>query len=430
METSLARCGYAVVDCETTGLFPGAHHRVIELAILQLDGLDGPIHEWSTLLNPGRDLGDADIHGIRARDVRDAPRFEDIVGTVLDLLAARVVVAHNARFDRGFLQAELARTGYDVAPLPTLCTIAMSHTVGAGGFGSRLRDCCRAVGIEVAAEHEALADARACADLFRRLAAAAVTNGWVSLTDFGCTAPHQPFDWPVCTAPRAEARPRTAQPVRQPSYLAHLVTQRPNLAGDQDVDADGYVQLLDRALEDRHLSPNEKRDLAQAAQLYDLPGQQLARVHRQYIDALCSAAVADNVITDREVYDLRLVAELLGVVDLERRLQLASDQADAGRGSAVESQVSLSREQLAGKSVCFTGKLLCRRGGTLLTREHAWQLVEQAGMVPAKSVTRGLDILVVADPETNSGKVRKARECGTRIIAETSFWPMIGVEVR
>jgi DNA polymerase-3 subunit epsilon len=50
-------------------------------------------------------------------------------------------------------------------------------------------------------------------------------------------------------------------------------------------------------------------------------------------------------------------------------------------------------------------------------------------MVPTKGVTQNLDLLVVADPETNSGKARKARDYGTRVIAETSFWPMIGIEV-
>ena len=50
-------------------------------------------------------------------------------------------------------------------------------------------------------------------------------------------------------------------------------------------------------------------------------------------------------------------------------------------------------------------------------------------MVVAPRVTKKLDMLVVADPDSLSGKARKAREYGVRIVAETAYWSMIGVEV-
>ena len=58
----LATHRYAVIDCETTGLIPGYHHWVIELAVVQLDDPWTVASEWSILINPDRDLGDADIH--------------------------------------------------------------------------------------------------------------------------------------------------------------------------------------------------------------------------------------------------------------------------------------------------------------------------------------------------------------------------------
>ena len=54
---------YAVVDVETTGLFPGAHHRVAEVAVVQVDDTGRVTGEWSTLVNPGRDLGSQHVHG-------------------------------------------------------------------------------------------------------------------------------------------------------------------------------------------------------------------------------------------------------------------------------------------------------------------------------------------------------------------------------
>jgi DNA polymerase-3 subunit epsilon len=125
------------------------------------------------------------------------------------------------------------------------------------------------------------------------------------------------------------------------------------------------------------------------------------------------------VVTDRERADLTLVAEALGIDGinglLDRPLGAASAEA-SGAG-------------LAGKSVCFTGALSCRYEGELVTRERAQELAESADMVVAPRVTKKLDILVVADPDSLSGKANKAREYGVRIVAETAFWSMIGVEV-
>ena len=68
-------------------------------------------------------------------------------------------------------------------------------------------------------------------------------------------------------------------------------------------------------------------------------------------------------------------------------------------------------------------------GGDTISREQAEALAANAGLVVAKSVTKKLDLLVVADPQTLSGKAKKAREYGTRIMAEMAFWKAIGVPV-
>jgi NAD-dependent DNA ligase len=84
---------------------------------------------------------------------------------------------------------------------------------------------------------------------------------------------------------------------------------------------------------------------------------------------------------------------------------------------------------LLGQSVCFTGEPICKYEGQPVTREMAQALVEQAGVSFAPRVTKKLDMLVVADPNSMSGKARQAREYGVRIVAETGFWSMVGIEV-
>ena len=98
--------GFAVIDVETTGLFPGSH-RIAEIAVVHVEP-DGTVsNRWETLVNPQRDLGPQHIHGIRAADVLQAPVFGDIAHDVMDLLAGRVLVAHNVRFDYRFVSHEL-----------------------------------------------------------------------------------------------------------------------------------------------------------------------------------------------------------------------------------------------------------------------------------------------------------------------------------
>ena len=107
-----AGAGFAVLDFETTGLFPGGHDRVIEVAIVHVTP-DGEIEgRWDTLVNPGRDLGKQAIHHISASDILDAPTFAQIAPDLVELLSGRVLVGHNASFDSGFLDSEFSRIGY------------------------------------------------------------------------------------------------------------------------------------------------------------------------------------------------------------------------------------------------------------------------------------------------------------------------------
>jgi DNA polymerase-3 subunit epsilon len=164
--------GYAVIDTETTGLTPQGN-RIIEIAAVGLRA-DGSVEgEWSTLLNPDRDLGRTDIHRITAREVLAAPRFPDIAGDLVGLLRGRIIVGHNVRFDVGFVEAEYRRAGH-AATIPSsacLCTMKLSSQILPRARRT-LDACCAQVGLMNPAAHSALGDARATAALFQRLASA------------------------------------------------------------------------------------------------------------------------------------------------------------------------------------------------------------------------------------------------------------------
>ena len=160
MSPSLSVGPIAVIDVETTGLFPLRHDRVVEVAAVIVRA-DGPIErEFVSLVNPARDIGPSSIHGLTSEDILHAPQFAEIAALLMDVLRGTVAIAaHNVRFDRQFLESEFSRLGYQLADCFSICTMQLAG-------GGKLTDCCRDYGISPEGEaHHALADARAAARL-------------------------------------------------------------------------------------------------------------------------------------------------------------------------------------------------------------------------------------------------------------------------
>ena len=147
--------------------------------------------------------------------------------------------------------------------------------------------------------------------------------------------------------------------------------------------------------------------------------------HTTYLQHVAAQALADGVLSPGERGDLQTVANLLGIGApvLDSLLEQTRQQLEClGRGLTPV-------EDIRGKRVCFTGELQAKVDGEPVTRALAEQLAEKSGLVVASSVTKKLDLLVAADPNTQSGKARKAREYGIPIVAEGQFWRMLGVTV-
>lgn len=426
MATPLDEIDFAVFDVETTGLFPQCHDRVIEIAVTRLTAGRKVSAEYVTLVNPGRDLGPTEIHGIAARDILAAPEFAEIIGDVLGLLADAVVVAHNIRFDTGFLIAECERAGVRLPRFPMLCTQRLATVLGDGLVGRNLIDCCGHFGIKVEHQHSARHDARACAQLLATCIRRARKTGIETLDDLIGSEAQFATDWP--RLPRSGKSLCRSDADRlhksQPNYLAHLVTRLLSSVQKEVLtpDASEYLGLLDKVLEDRMVSVTEAKLLYSAAKEYGLTGEQIALAHRSYLEGLAQAAWADGVVTDTEMKDLVEVTRLLGFK--QKALSKALDKA-----KSQPAQSPTAETDLKGKSVCFTGTLMGKIDGKRIEKQQAYELAENAGMIGAKSVTKKLNVLVVADPHTLSGKAQKAREYGTRIIAEMAFWRAIGASV-
>jgi DNA polymerase III subunit epsilon len=159
----------AIVDVETTGGDPRAD-RVTEIALLEVDA-GALTRRWSTLVNPGRAIPGViqALTGITQDMVDAAPRFDSLARELYERLAGRVFVAHNARFDYGFLRREFERAGLKYLA-KTLCTVRLSRRLYPGAAAHDLDSLIERHGLECEARHRALPDAMA-AWQFLRLAA-------------------------------------------------------------------------------------------------------------------------------------------------------------------------------------------------------------------------------------------------------------------
>jgi len=422
--TGLRDQDFCVVDVETTGFSPRLGDRVVEVAAVRMRG-DGTVqHEWSTLVNPRRDLGATHVHGITAGDVLDAPGFDEIAGDLLELLDGAVLAAHNLRFDWGFLAHEYARDGHFLDPHPGVCTIALGARLHPGTPGRKLSACCERIGYSIPQAHAALDDARAAAAVLAAYLDDATRAGLRALDEVGC----QPLAWPERMPdipPSGRRHPRGtghAHVAAQGSYLGRLVARLDDVASDPDTAS--YLDLLDRALEDRRLTTAEADALAATAGEWGLDASAVAAAHRTYLESVVGAALADGVVTDAERDDLDRVAALLHLP-----ATAIDDALSSGRTSSPRTPPSGGGESLVGKSVCFTGTLRGTLDGQVITRATAQRLARDAGLDVRTHVTRDLDILVVADPDSLSGKARRAQELGTRVIAEPAFWRQLGAPV-
>jgi DNA polymerase III subunit epsilon len=414
----------AVIDFETTGYCAYRTDRIVEIAVLTIE-MDGTIHrEFTTLVNPERDIGPTHVHGISARDVVAAPRFADIAGILVEVLDGCVALAaHNVRFDHSFLDAEFKRLGYILPEFPTLCTMSLAG-------GGQLSQCCIDYGIPFDGEaHEALNDARAAAQLLALL----LKDSPRLCADYR----RLPLiSWP--RPPKTSVTPLTREQARRrqsetPTYLKRILkrTQTTFPPDTDDAVILAYTALLDRALWDRFLDEAEREALEDLAMRWGLSREMIEDAHWNYLMRLAAAALADGVVTEIERRDLDQVASLIGMDSgrLNKALEVAAlKMKEMSASPGLESDL-LVIEHLQGKVVCFTGECQCRVEGMPITRERAEELAIRSGLFVKDYVTKKLDLLVVADPYTQSGKAKKARQYGIQIVHEPEFWSALNIHV-
>ncbi|HNG12479.1 MAG TPA: 3'-5' exonuclease, partial [Saprospiraceae bacterium] len=155
---------FAVIDIETTG-GRADRDRITEIGIVITDG-NTVFDSFESLVNPEMGIPPyiTQLTGIDNEMVEDAPRFYEIAKKIVELTEDTIFVAHNVRFDYGFIQEEFRRLGYSFSK-KKICTVVMSRKAFPGLKSYSLGNLIRYFNIPAERRHRALDDAQATSTL-------------------------------------------------------------------------------------------------------------------------------------------------------------------------------------------------------------------------------------------------------------------------
>lgn len=172
---ALSATRFGVVDVETSGLST-RRHRVLQVALVTVDGHGNVLDTWVSLIRPRNRwifrVGPRHIHGLSRSELRSAPSAKVVLTELSQRLQGTTFTAHNARFDATFLRESARRSHIPLRLTPVLCTLKLSRQLDPDRqLSHRLTDICVRYGIALERPHDALEDAIATAAVLPRLLA-------------------------------------------------------------------------------------------------------------------------------------------------------------------------------------------------------------------------------------------------------------------
>ena len=382
---------YVAFDVETTGF--GKNDRIVEIGFVAFKN-DKVLEEWSTLINPLRDVGKTNIHGITPSMVSTAPLFEDVINDVFRMINGRVLVAHQFSFDARMLIQELIRANTEGDIGKGFCTMIASRRLLAG-TGDSLASTCAELRVESIKAHSALGDARMTMQIFQHL-----------MEDEQDVRPAYVEYQKILNPTRVLVREAFLREPNDAIDRIKAFTQKiPFPTSDEKFVA--YLLLLNMAMQDLVISKSEQFELENWASELGVTKSDLTSLHQGYLDSFIQAALRDEVITIQEREMIELVGKALNlpvvIPDAPQPIQANEDTLSVG------------------KRVCFTGEA-SGFSGTTINRGELEALAAKVGLHPVRDVTKkGCDILVAADASTMSGKAKRAKEWGIPVISVEKF---------
>lgn len=193
-----------VLDTETTGLNPNQGHRLVEVAAIELSDRKVSKNSFHRYLNPEREIdeGAASVHGLTLDRLQDEPRFAEIAPAFLAFISGAELIIHNAPFDMGFLNSELARAGLPLLENPVIDTLKFAKDLHPGKKNNLNALCDRyMINNSHRVLHGALLDTELLAEVYL-----AMTRGQESLLGDDTDSPEDQAEQSIGDRPRVLVR--------------------------------------------------------------------------------------------------------------------------------------------------------------------------------------------------------------------------------
>ncbi|MBI9034401.1 MAG: hypothetical protein JEZ03_08020 [Bacteroidales bacterium] len=417
---------FAVLDIETTGFSPRKGDKIVEIAIITIDLQGNVVDTYETLINPNREVSASHIHRITSEMVKNAPTIDEIMDDIIYHLNNKTIVGHNIAFDLRFINYELAKYTGTNLNLEGICTIEMSKQVISGLPARRLETFCDYFDIEESDAHSAYGDCYATMELFKIFKGILLDE--ITIDEFihfyskSVLIASNVTPKNICFK-RGDA---IEMKRREQDRLTNMIKRLPS-DPNYSIPVQQYLNLLDGILADRLITESEIRELYHFMYEFNISQKQVDEIHSEYIRKLVRVYLLDEFLSPSEKNDLKNVCELLCINEDEVYKIIEFERAKIAKQRVNNADGCLA--DIVGKSVCFTGQLLSQLDGHPIDRASAQELAIERGLIVKSGISKNLDFLVVADPNSLSGKARKAREIGIKLIAEPVFWNMIGIAV-
>ena len=195
-----------VFDTETTGLDPHTGDRLVEIGCIEMINRFPTGSVFHRYVNPERDMPDGAfrVHGLSIEFLKDKPLFAQIVDELVEFIGDAPLVAHNAMFDLGFLNAELKRAGKELVNRDRLVDTLMLARRRHPGASNKLDDLCVRYKIDNGrrTKHGALLDAELLAEVYIEL-----VGGRQTTLGLGTHASYSPRSIASASSPATVTRP-------------------------------------------------------------------------------------------------------------------------------------------------------------------------------------------------------------------------------
>lgn len=375
----------AVIDVETTGL-DAKRERIVEIAICRVEGGE-IVDEWSSVVNPNRGPGPTHIHGITRQDLEQSPEFHEVMGEVLERLDGAVIVAHNASFEERFLEAEFRRQAISVSSINAACTLrAARQTLKLANY--KLATLCSTLGVDLTNSHTALGDARATAEVARKLITLGYDNRWEDLPPG--------FDLPAVTA-----RPYTrVAGLRKGTdgWMSSITASLPrhDAAVPSEI-ADTYVDLVMELLDNGSITAPKAKEIAAFVGISGLGARQVESLNERVLAEMSQPLSPEGRGAELDIKFLERCSIALG--SPREQPEMSSDPVVAP-GSRIWLHPELAESLREG--------------------------VGDAGFVVAKNLTRTVVCAVIPDNCRPSVQTKRAKELGMPLITTSELARIMG----